>query len=235
MRKAGIGEARQNLSGLLQFVAEGHEILITDRGRPVARLVPPLPLSPKAFVDPVAARRKLPVLDPTVSSALGPDVIGGAIAPDSLPAELGPIYLDGSSLAKLYLPEPESDTLGRLLDGRRDLTVADLAVTELITAFRSRLDGVAAAQRSKLSAFLHRSVLDDIDGGKFRRIELSPSAYRAAERVALSMAPSLLLGPHQVLHVALAMTAGVAGVITFDKRLAAAAEALGLRTWPEGT
>ncbi len=41
MKSAGVREARQNLSALLEEVAKGREVLITDRGRPVARLVPP--------------------------------------------------------------------------------------------------------------------------------------------------------------------------------------------------
>lgn len=41
MKSAGVREARQNLSALLDEVAKGREVLITDRGRPVARLVPP--------------------------------------------------------------------------------------------------------------------------------------------------------------------------------------------------
>jgi hypothetical protein len=31
------------------------------------------------------------------------------------------VYLDASALAKLYLPEPESDRLNEFLRGRRDL------------------------------------------------------------------------------------------------------------------
>ncbi|MCC6847018.1 MAG: type II toxin-antitoxin system prevent-host-death family antitoxin [Deltaproteobacteria bacterium] len=46
-RSAGIREARQNLSGLLAQVRKGHEIVITDRGRPVARLLPPVGESAK--------------------------------------------------------------------------------------------------------------------------------------------------------------------------------------------
>ena len=45
MKAAGIRQARQHLSILLEEVRKGHEVLITDRGRPVARLVPPLPES----------------------------------------------------------------------------------------------------------------------------------------------------------------------------------------------
>ncbi len=41
MKEAGIREARQNLSALIAEVRKGHEITITDRGKAVARLVPP--------------------------------------------------------------------------------------------------------------------------------------------------------------------------------------------------
>ena len=40
MRTAGVREARQNLTDLLDDVKKGREVVITDRGRPVARLVP---------------------------------------------------------------------------------------------------------------------------------------------------------------------------------------------------
>ena len=49
MRSAGIREARQNLSGILEEVRKGREVVITDRGRPVARLVPPQEESKRAF------------------------------------------------------------------------------------------------------------------------------------------------------------------------------------------
>lgn len=40
MRTAGIREARQNFAELLADVTRGRQVLITDRGRPVARLIP---------------------------------------------------------------------------------------------------------------------------------------------------------------------------------------------------
>ena len=40
MRKAGIREARQNLTALLEDVKKGRQVVISDRGRPVAMLVP---------------------------------------------------------------------------------------------------------------------------------------------------------------------------------------------------
>ncbi|MEW6283244.1 MAG: type II toxin-antitoxin system prevent-host-death family antitoxin [Candidatus Eremiobacterota bacterium] len=38
-RRCGIREAKTNLSGLVKELQSGREILITDRGRPVAKLV----------------------------------------------------------------------------------------------------------------------------------------------------------------------------------------------------
>jgi prevent-host-death family protein len=40
MRTAGVREARQNLTQLLDDVKKGREVVITDHGRPVARLAP---------------------------------------------------------------------------------------------------------------------------------------------------------------------------------------------------
>ncbi len=231
MRRAGIREARQNLSVLLQFVADGHEILITDRGRPVARLVAPLPLSPKPFPDRATIRRAMPRLQPPVSSTLVDKLIRGrrriAVREDTP----GPLYLDGSSLAKLYLPEEDSESLARALTGRRDLTISDLSVTEVMTGFGRRLPELGR-QRAGIAGELHQVMIEDLEGGAVRRVELSPATFRAAERLALSLANSRTLRPRQLLHLALALTAGVAAVVTFDADLAATAESLGLPTFP---
>jgi prevent-host-death family protein len=59
MKKAGIREARQNLSALIAEVRKGREVTITDRGKPVARLVAPRPVETKPFRGRAAFRRKL--------------------------------------------------------------------------------------------------------------------------------------------------------------------------------
>lgn len=70
MRSAGIREVRQNLSALLREVKKGREIVITDRGEPVARLAPPAEGSARPFPDLGAFRGTLPSLMPTLSSAI---------------------------------------------------------------------------------------------------------------------------------------------------------------------
>jgi prevent-host-death family protein len=70
MKEAGIREARQNLSALIDEVRKGHEITITDRGRPVARLVPPRRAQARIFAGRVALRRKMPELTDPLSAAV---------------------------------------------------------------------------------------------------------------------------------------------------------------------
>ena len=75
MRTAGVREARQNLSALLDQVKKGREIVITEHGRPVAKLVPPDPPrgKSKGIPDFTAIRRKMPVFDPPLSATLDED------------------------------------------------------------------------------------------------------------------------------------------------------------------
>jgi prevent-host-death family protein len=73
MRTAGVREARQNLSALLDEVRKGREVVITERGRPVAKLVPPDRQRGKAVPNLVAFRRKMPILDPPLSATVAKD------------------------------------------------------------------------------------------------------------------------------------------------------------------
>ena len=73
MRTAGVREARQNLSALLDEVRKGREVIITERGRPVARLVPPDRPLGKGVPNLAAFRRKMPVLRPPLSATVAED------------------------------------------------------------------------------------------------------------------------------------------------------------------
>jgi prevent-host-death family protein len=68
MRTAGIRETRQNLTALIDEVRKGREIVITDRGIPVARLAPVERRS--SFPDLAAVRRKSPRVVPPLSQAV---------------------------------------------------------------------------------------------------------------------------------------------------------------------
>ena len=68
MGTAGVRQARQNLTELLDDVKKGREIVITDRGRPVARLAPVEPRCP--FPDLARVRRAFRGADPGLSQAV---------------------------------------------------------------------------------------------------------------------------------------------------------------------
>jgi prevent-host-death family protein len=70
MRIAGVREARQNLSALLEEVKKGREVVITERGRPVAKLVPPDRPRGKGVPNLAAFRRTMPVLRPPLSTTV---------------------------------------------------------------------------------------------------------------------------------------------------------------------
>ena len=71
MRTAGVREARQNLSTLLDEVKKGREVIITEHGRPVAKLVPSDATAGRGVPNLAAFRRLMPVLDPPLSSTIG--------------------------------------------------------------------------------------------------------------------------------------------------------------------
>ena len=55
MTRAGIRQARQNLSALIDEVRKGREVIIEERGKPVAKLVPIARMSR----TPLSSHRKL--------------------------------------------------------------------------------------------------------------------------------------------------------------------------------
>lgn len=144
------------------------------------------------------------------------------------PAPLGPVYLDASALAKLYSPEAGSRELNRALAGRRDLLLSDLAITEVVSALaRRRREGTLSARTTQL---VHRTLLAHLDAGIYQRLDLVPATHRHAERLLLGAAEPLRAG--DALHLAAALAAGAATVVTLDRRLIRAAAEAGLQVFP---
>jgi predicted nucleic acid-binding protein len=137
------------------------------------------------------------------------------------------IYIDSSALAKLYVPEPESDALDAFLRGRRDLLISELAITEVLSAVaRKRREGML----NESQAFeIRDAVLSDADSGSFCRLDLSPLIHRQAERLLLQV-ESLALRTLDALHVALALHGSATYIVTFDARMRVAALHAGLKS-----
>jgi predicted nucleic acid-binding protein len=132
-------------------------------------------------------------------------------------------------LLKLYLPESGSDEFNRVVEGRVDLLVSDLAVTEVVSALARRLHQGTLARGAVRRVQL--SIVGLLDEGAFRRVELTRDVHRRAEHFLLNLAETSLRAA-DALHLALAASGHAASMASFDSRLGAAARAIGLATYP---
>ncbi|HWI03217.1 MAG TPA: type II toxin-antitoxin system prevent-host-death family antitoxin [Acidimicrobiales bacterium] len=73
MDRIGVRELRQHASRYLDRVAHGESLEITDRGRPVARLVP---ITSNAWADMIASGRVTPAEDGTDVADEAPGTYG---------------------------------------------------------------------------------------------------------------------------------------------------------------
>jgi predicted nucleic acid-binding protein len=121
-------------------------------------------------------------------------------------------YVDTSALVKLVVAEAETTALRSwLTDVDRDLVSCDLVRTELMRAVR-RIVPDRALQA--------RAVLDSVT-----LVEVGPSVFEEAGRLDPSVLRSL-----DAIHLASALDLGddLEGLVTYDDRLAEAAEANGV-------
>ena len=120
-------------------------------------------------------------------------------------------YLDSSALATLVIDEPETDALRRTLRTATRPVTSDLARTELMRSVRRH-----AEDRMVMA----RLVLDSVS-----IMSMPASTFDAAGRLDPANLRSL-----DALHLAAALELGddLDGFITYDRRLAEAATALGL-------
>ena len=130
---------------------------------------------------------------------------------------------------KLYLPEAESGELNGAVEGRRDLLVSDLSITEIISSLsRRRREG---ALDLSVAVRLHRAILGHMETGVYRRIDLTTSVHREAERMLLSIETGPLRAA-DALHLALAVSGDVSSLLTYDRRMADAGRSIGLNVFP---
>jgi uncharacterized protein len=123
-------------------------------------------------------------------------------------------YLDSAAVVKLVHSEPESETLRAWLAERAETGWVSSVLVE-VESFR------ALARHSPGAISRLPSVLDLIE-----MVEIDPAVRIAAHTVALASVRSL-----DAIHLATAMRLGeqLTSFVTYDKRLADAAEGAGLR------
>ena len=132
-------------------------------------------------------------------------------------------------MLKLYLPEPGSDEFNEIVEGRDDILVSDLAVTEIVSAAARRLRQGSLPREA--ARRLQHAILGRLDEGVYHRVELTRDVHRRAEHLLLTLEDTPLRAA-DALHLALAATARAASLASFDARLVAAARAAGLAVYP---
>ena len=132
-------------------------------------------------------------------------------------------------MLKLYLPEPGSDEFNEIVEGRDDILVSDLAVTEIVSATARRLRQGSLPREA--ARRLQHAILGRLDEGVYHRVELTREVHRRAEHLLLTLEDTPLRAA-DALHLALAATARAASLASFDARLVVAARAAGLAVYP---
>lgn len=127
------------------------------------------------------------------------------------------------------MPEPGSDEFNRVVEGRVDVFVSDLAVTEATSALSRRLR--QGELTGDVARRVQHAIVGRLDEGGYRRVELTREVHRRAEHFLLSLTETPLRTA-DALHLALATSAPAPSLASFDVRLAAAARAVGLATYP---
>jgi predicted nucleic acid-binding protein len=115
------------------------------------------------------------------------------------------------------------------VQGRHDVLVSDLAVTEAMSALSRRVREGSLTRA--IAGRAQRALLGSLDGGVYQRVELTRDVHRRAEHFLLERMDTPLRAL-DALHLALATSAGAASMAAFDARLRAAARAVGLATYP---
>jgi predicted nucleic acid-binding protein len=115
------------------------------------------------------------------------------------------------------------------VEGRADLLVSDLAVTELVSAVSRRLRQGALTRDA--ARRVHRAVTEALEARVFVRVELTQEIHRRAEQFLLTLTETPLRAA-DALHLAMATSMQAGSMASFDARLGAAARAVGLLTYP---
>ena len=119
------------------------------------------------------------------------------------------VYLDSSALVKLIVREPESVALAEFLHGHSERVASALSLTEVPRALGRA--GFGAAERRRAREILTRVALVDVDRRTLTAAAaLGPPTLRTLDAIHLA--------------TALTLREDLAALVTYDRRLAAAAK-----------
>jgi predicted nucleic acid-binding protein len=137
------------------------------------------------------------------------------------------IFCDTSAIAKLYVAERESPPMRARLEREDQVSVSELARTELMGVFHRQLRERVWG-RDQFQTAIRQFNLDDI-AGFWTWLPMDRTIIEAAAQVYTTLPDAVFLRSADCLHLVTALRHNFAEIHTYDTRQAAAAEVLGLR------
>lgn len=137
------------------------------------------------------------------------------------------IFLDTSAFAKLYVPEPESEALQKLVEAEDEVYASELVRVELAGVFHRRWREGKWTQADFLAA-VRQFAADDI-GGLWTWVPLNSAIVEAAANTYTTLPSDKFLRSSDCLHLVTAMQQNFSEIHTYDAQQASAAPALGLK------
>ena len=136
------------------------------------------------------------------------------------------LFCDTSTLAKFYVPEPESGAVRARLDAEDRVIASELARAELMGVFHRRL----REHKWKRADFLAvvRQFEKDHISGYWSWAPLDGKIVDEAARTYATLSEAVFLRTADILHLITALRHGFAEIHTHDLRQIEAAPALGL-------
>ena len=135
------------------------------------------------------------------------------------------VYLDSSFVVPMYVSEGRSALVAEALaDWGRESCVSALTDVEVAAAMQKH------ASPNRQNGY--RAYREDRDGDFFTALAMDDAVFQEARLIAERYAGLYFLRSLDVLQLATARRHGVSRIATFDDRMAAAAEALGLEVFP---
>jgi uncharacterized protein len=137
------------------------------------------------------------------------------------------IFCDTSTVAKLYVPEADSQAVRERLESEDSVYVSELVRVELAGVFHRRLRERTWSREYFLAASRQFSA-DDL-GGFWTWLTLDSTIVAAASNIYATLPETVFLRSADCLHLATAIRHNFAEVYTHDRHQLEAAQTLGLR------
>jgi predicted nucleic acid-binding protein len=145
-----------------------------------------------------------------------------------------PRYWDTSCVLPLYIPEPGSADLSELAGSQSEpLTSSQILGFEFLFAVHARVARKEIPE--SFASKVQRKFLSDLDAGRFLLIPLSEDMLVQVVQMTAGLtkrSPVLELRTLDGIHLATAEMLGSEEVVTNDKRMRKAAQALGMGVLP---